>query len=82
VGRSLHGGDFGVEQLVVRGGFAHLGFQPSDFVVPFIALAVLSKPKPRLRPRQSVSLAGNRSDLGRTSDAERQQRCNDDDIDR
>ena len=36
---ALHGGDLGVEQFVVHGDLAHLGFQPGDLVVAVIAFA-------------------------------------------
>ena len=36
---ALHSRDLGVEQLVVHGDLAHLGFQPSDLIVAVIALA-------------------------------------------
>src|ERR1039458_7515608 len=38
---ALHGGDLGVEQFVVHGDLAHLGFQPGDLIVALIALAFL-----------------------------------------
>jgi hypothetical protein len=36
---ALHRRDLAVEQLVVHGDLAHLGFQPSDLIVAVIALA-------------------------------------------
>jgi hypothetical protein len=36
---ALQSRDLGVEQLVVHGDLAHLGFQPDDFIVAFIAFA-------------------------------------------
>jgi hypothetical protein len=55
---ALHRCDLGVEQFVVHGDFAHLGFQPGDFIIPVVAFAFLfdpaltdsADPQPPMRP--------------------------------
>src|ERR1039457_4059435 len=56
---ALHGGDLGVEQFVVPGDLAHLGFQPGDLIVALITLTFLQgrRRAGKRRSRHSVSLA-------------------------